>query len=87
MSIEDNLKNISAYCFNGGNKNLAYSDSYASVDGYSKGEVKEAVVDFAVEVLADEMSGRLSYRDIDLLVTAYDAVAGVSERGLSVSIY
>lgn len=91
QSLDDALTGIGRYCFNGSNHDLRFQEFWGTGKLIFEQDIETDengnVVTFAKEVAARASGEMLNTNDIKLLILAHNAVAGTSNRGLTVGIY
>ena len=91
QTVDDALTGIGRYCFNGSNHELRFQEFWGAgkviFEEDTEIDANGDVVTFAKEVAVRPPGEMLNADDIKLLVLAHNAVAGPSNRGLTVGIY
>ena len=91
-NLDDALKGMARYCFNGSNAHLQFQKFFGAGEWVTPGAETRNEETGKVEGLAQKLHRRpaepmLNDVEIRLLVGAHNAVAGVSNRGLTLSLY
>ena len=87
QSLDDALKGMARYCFNGSNAHLQFQKFFGAGAWVTDGD-ENRKADEAVQASRRRQKEKmLNAAQIKLLVLAHSAVAGASNRGLTLSVY
>jgi hypothetical protein len=90
--LDDALKGMARYCFNGSNAHLQFQKFFGAGEWVTEGDEQPNEETGVAEGFAKKLHRRQAERmlndvEIRLLVLTHNAVAGMSNRGLTLSLY